>query len=1025
MEKKEKKVVAPGENSAQDLLRQLRLRYEEDDPEEVFDPVDHPEDDPDGDDEPDDDIARRIMEMFSAVEKQETPQAEPEEESLGEEASLLPTDEAEEIEVEVDDSDEDEIDVEQSVTPEPSLPEEDPDEDELADEPDTEEPLPDDFDGEISAAALSDPDEDGEDAAEAEVTVVEPQEDEPVTLPEQPEPESSEPMDATPDTEPVAMDEEEAPKTVEQSPAVDTTGEETQDVEQNEQAPTHNPKNPPADEAAEEAQAPVPVLSPAALPLSEGEEAAKPVRTAQEDEESSLAEEPSQTAAQDIVLAEDEVLLDEYDELPAKEEPQTPPEEPSPAPQPLQPEPKKVTPRPSPLDAALSEQRKKHEAQVARHSNVQSAAETLSEEDVALLLRLGYENELSAKQSSEAIHRVRQDMACGELTDRQRFRMAYGWRECERGDTLKDTQIKEIYRKNAIGVAWRMAITLIVALACLAWDLSPLYAHLLPLRWAEQATHPSAHLLALQLLVLCALPSGRKLFYGLRQLLHLTPEPCSVVLPLFLCNVGYDLIMALQSQYYVLLNFPTALMLLLLVGCDAMDLRRERIAFSVVSSSENKTVLLDTQPRKKKVVRGNRIVKIINDDADRKHYSVERAERPDGYFRRTNEPTVRYRAILPLLGLQMLLSLSVCGICTLQTGVTPAALSVLLLAMQLTAPAACLLSYAYALLLACRRLQAKGATIIGQSTVDEMGKDKTLIFADTEMLQAKSSTEISIKGGGDPRRYVRYARRLFYALGGTLSKINTSDLSEDRMDGLVEILRVYPDGVEARIDGRVRVLAGSSAFLSGNGIRVPATGAELLAKRNDESCILYLAFGGQIRLGYEINYRILGSFEQMAAVLANGSTAVAICSYDPCVTDAYLAAGRAKRKVPVRVIKPVRHQARTVRDRVDSGIVATGHVRAVAWAIRMCERILKNDRSIRRVQWTTAFLGAAAAAALCFGVLMDATVSIIAALLMGIFMLPVWMLAGKDLWPEADTAPKTPRPSGERDSSQSESTKSK
>ena len=155
------------------------------------------------------------------------------------------------------------------------------------------------------------------------------------------------------------------------------------------------------------------------------------------------------------------------------------------------------------------------------------------------------------------------------------------------------------------------------------------------------------------------------------------------------------------------------------------------------------------------------------------------------YFYRTNAPSPRYRAILPMLALQLLLSFGVAGICTLKTGVTPAALTVLLLSLQLSAPASALFTYAYALLTACRRLYSKNATIVGQYTVDEMAARKQLVFAESEMLQAKSSTEIYVKGIGDPKRYVRYARRLFNTLGGTLAKINTSDLSEKGMDGLV------------------------------------------------------------------------------------------------------------------------------------------------------------------------------------------------------------------------------------------------
>ena len=289
-----------------------------------------------------------------------------------------------------------------------------------------------------------------------------------------------------------------------------------------------------------------------------------------------------------------------------------------------------------------------------------------------------------------------------------------------------------------------------------------------------------------------------------------------------------------------------------------------------------------------------------------------------------------------------------------------------------------------------------------------MAGRKQIVFAESEMLQAKSSTEIYVKGIGDPKRYVRYAKRLFNALGGTLAKINTSDLSEKGMDGLVEILRVYPDGVEARMDGRVRVLAGSSEFMIKNGIRVPHTNAERLARRSDESSILYLAFGGQIRLGYEINYRIRGSFEQLASTLAGGKTIVAIRSYDPNITEEYLADSRVDKKTPIRIIKPARHRKSEVHESAKGGIVATESVRGVAYAVRMCEQIKENDTMWIGIQWITSILGAFVAAAMAWLSLIRPGAGVIAALLVALLSLPSLMISGRNLW--IDPAPQTSMP---------------
>lgn len=983
-----------GAQGADDLLRQLRERFEGDDQvEDIFDGDDARDDDID--DGQDEELARRIMEMFSSA--QPSAQHSPiiAAANTDEIAEAIP--EQQEQPAVQEQMSENETEVEDDVVAE--MPDEDselPHTDEAADEA----PLAEDIPKEESAfAALEDevpdtPLPDDTDASEDALS------DRPIDTRELP---------AEPDEAVEAEPEQVADTTPLQETIQQEASKEQEKAEASEEQSPSREESPAAGEEEHYA----------ALPLSETAQTQSIVA----DDAEAVSDEPPYDAeeqeAEPILLRDDEILLDEFETLPGEDEVQTEevpqvqllhPEMPA-SPTPTQP--KQLTPRPSPLDAALTAQRKKHQAEGGRNSAQLRAAQTLSEEDMSLLLRLGYENELCIKQDAATLQRIERENQTPPLTDRQKAHIAYGWREDEQAHVhTKDAHIRDTYRKQSSSMTGRLVVGTLLAVLVLLWDLSPLYVHMLPDRWAALAQSPTAHLLALQLLFLCAAVSGRRLLYGLRRLLRMTPEPDSVLAVLLLCNLAYDAVMCLQSTQYALLNFPTALLLLVGVIADAMDLQRERIAFSVVSANGNKIVPVKIAPPKKKVVRDGRIVKVINDEADRVHYSVERVAQLQDYFYRTNTPTPRYRVLMPMLALQMLLSLGVTGICTIKTGITPQALSVLMLALQLSVPAAGVFIYAYALLTACRRLQSQNATIVGQHTVDEMARRKQILFNDTEMLHAKSSTEILVKGIGDPKRYVRYARRLFYALGGTLAKINTSDLSEDRMDGLVEILRVYPDGVEARMDGRVRVLAGSSEFMVKNGIRVPHTNAEMLARRNDESSILYLAFGGQIRLGYEINYRIHSSFEQIAAALAQGKTMVAIRSYDPNITEEYLADSRADKKTPIRVIKPVRHRKSEVRESAAGGIVATEHVRGVAYAVRMCERIKENHVMWVGVQWITSIVGAVFAGALAWLSLIGAGTAAMAAIIVGLLSLPSLMIAGRNLW--IDTAKEQPKDTGKK-----------
>jgi hypothetical protein len=304
------------------------------------------------------------------------------------------------------------------------------------------------------------------------------------------------------------------------------------------------------------------------------------------------------------------------------------------------------------------------------------------------------------------------------------------------------------------------------------------------------------------------------------------------------------------------------------------------------------------------------------------------------------------------------------------------------------------------MLLAARDLSPKGCAIIGQGAVDEYAGKKTLIFDDTEMFRSKSSTEITIKGSGDNKKYVRYAKRLFRTLGGTLYNVSTSDLSEETYEERVEILKIFECGVEARIDGKVNILMGNSAFMVQRGIRVPGESAELLVRRNVESSILYLAFDEKLKLGYEIDYRISGRFEHMAAELARTGTAIAIETCDPGIRDDLLTRSRKAGQPPIAVVKPARFERHTESLLCDSGVVATRSARDMADATAACDHLLENDAQLAVFHRIALIVGSLLVLGLSLLGMITRSVTVLAAALQAIWCIPTMLLTRKNLMNE-------------------------
>ncbi len=710
-----------------------------------------------------------------------------------------------------------------------------------------------------------------------------------------------------------------------------------------------------------------------------------------------------------VVLHEGDVLLDAEDEMPpadqsvdaASEKSTTEQNAPSDAAhRPPEQQPQSDAPRPkqSPLDAMAAKAQGNVSAigGTVAFAKSQKNERTLTDDDVELLLDLGYDSNLTQKVGSRRVETVRYRRQDDERA-RRALRHVYGCSGEEYSAHTQDKQITATYHAHVKGAMLCVVLSACLAVALLISDMFPLLRDQVPETVAAVTVSRGYYLIGLLLLLLSALVVRTQLWRGWTSLIQFTPIPASIPALLFVITALYDVLALFGLTQDVFLNFPTGIALLLLAVSEWMRAQRESMTFEVVSARSRKIVMEPLSPRKKKVVRGGHIVKIVNDEGGRCAWRVRPTDQLAGYFRRNAEEMPRCRALSVVLAISLTASLLIGVLALIVTGELSAAITAYLLTVQMSLPAAALISYSYPLLHAARILTPVGCAIIGQGAVDEYAGEKTLLFDDTEMFRSKSSTEITIKGSGDTKKYIRYAKRLFATLGGTLRGISTSDLTGETYEERVEILKIYEQGVEARIDGKVMVMAGTSAHMVRHGIRVPGENAELLVRRNVESCILYLAFDGKLRLGYEVDYRISGRFEQMAAELARLGTDVAIETCDPSIHENFLTRSRKVGATPISVVKPVRFERRGDSLLCDSGVVATRSARDIAMTVETCDHLMENDRQLQRFHCLAALAGGVLALALTLFGLLNASTTLVVAGMQLVWCAPVVMLSRKNL----------------------------
>ncbi|MBQ8309687.1 MAG: hypothetical protein IJX80_01580 [Clostridia bacterium] len=560
-----------------------------------------------------------------------------------------------------------------------------------------------------------------------------------------------------------------------------------------------------------------------------------------------------------------------------------------------------------------------------------------SEDDIDMMLELGYESELGRVVGYENLKKLKQDHAerFGHPGNKH-YRTAFGY--CGE-ETVNDDNRSAIIAKYMHDRKLLIIRTLLTALATILLfllDYSPLIG-------GAFATFDAANPLLFPILSLLLLAgsvalSFRQLNAGLRSFLKITPTPYSVVAIALPVVLIYDILSLFSPAPLLRINALISGMLVLIALCDILRILCEMRVFRIISAVGEKTVLEPTQPRKKKLRQGKKLVKILNDDIDEAFYRVQKAEQISGFFRRFNSMKSVASPLRYFLGIIPAAAFLIAFTVSLITNSFSLALTAFASVVCIAFPSTAVFSFFYPICRANRLLTHYNCALIGDEAVAEYAESKTVIFNDSDLYEAEKCTELSLKESDELRRDIKLTSILFRKIGGALDRIGRPPLLPDS-DPVVAFVRIADYGLEAVVDNRYHMIVGSADYLRKSGIRVPEESADRALRRTENVGVMYVAIDGILKLNYEIEYSIKPSFETLIADLAEIDTAIAIQSYDPNLNEAFLQVSRDERAVPIRVIKPGRFESDGVLRESDTGAVALGNMTDIVYPLHAAKRV--------------------------------------------------------------------------------------
>ena len=562
----------------------------------------------------------------------------------------------------------------------------------------------------------------------------------------------------------------------------------------------------------------------------------------------------------------------------------------------------------------------------------------------------------------DLLRRIKSDrMKNVSRQESKNYRTAFGYRGEEYVDDAQRDVVRAAYVKDRKHLILRIALSSLAVLALVLCSAPQLLGtQVLSLHKQLPLLFPS---LSLLLLLGTALLSKRQLNAGLRSMLKFEPTPYTVAALLLPIALVYDVAALFAKSEMLSIDPLMASVLLLTAVCDAFRLSAELKAFRIISAEGEKTVLDAATPRRRKLRRGNKIVRIETEAMGDNLYRVRSTNQCVGFFRRVNSMHSSARPFTVLLAAMLILSVAAALVTSVATDSLSAALTALAAVLMATAPLSTLFSYFYPTCRANRLLYRRNAALLGEESVDEYSQHKTLIFDDSDLYTAKSQAEVSVEDGDILRSDLRLAGILFRKLGGALGRVG-APLSGGQADPPVSIMRIRENGVEAMIDNNRHVLIGNADFLRREGIRVPKESTDRILSRAACVALMYVAIDGVLRLGYEIEYQTNDTFENLISELADLGNSVAIRSYDPNLCDTFLHKSRPNGTEPVQVVRPGRFEENKPVELSDTGAVVLGKKEQLLSVLQAASAIKRLHRFSVRMQLIAAILAGVAIPAL-------------------------------------------------------------
>ncbi len=547
-------------------------------------------------------------------------------------------------------------------------------------------------------------------------------------------------------------------------------------------------------------------------------------------------------------------------------------------------------------------------ADIARAEETPADSGKAGEDDI-LMAALGYsKDERPEKPASGARHRSGRREYESDMSDA----IAYDGREYR--SVSQKGEIRRAYDREQRILYLRLAGTGLFAVLLLIFELAGgRFGGAL-----SRSEYPVVHIMAsLQLLILCAAFSWRRIAGGTVRIFRGNPDGSSIAAAAVILTAVYDIAVAVavggrSDVPFTLYNFAAALTLCVLAGADQLRLAHEKRNFNCLSRFESFATL----------------EKVTDSDSGRA-YRLHRGGFVADYFRRSNRRSSLFRITNYIIAPAVALS-AVLFIISLASGkgFIPSA-GTFIAATQLILPAymiiACELPFR---ILSLGRLD-RSAVVLSEADTEEFARVDKIILDETDLFSEESLKIIKVQqcaAGVDIFEVMSATSAVCAMVGGTISRAFRSISDAESMGNVpaVRVARAEEGGIEAYVGGK-QYLLGNMRFLGEYGVACRGCSDNEYAASTRGGTVFHIAVNRREIFRYYMQYVPDPTFITLAGGMAEKGIGIEIRCKDPNLSAAFVSSMIGNDNVRPMVVRSTESDVEPDPDGViEGGLISDG-----------------------------------------------------------------------------------------------------